>query len=301
MGRVEANLEVDVAGERSSSTLGLRSEWKLNPEAPIEIFDAMTQVGTLRDLVRLSCHCECALTSIWIHTAQDADALRVIRPLTSVGRAPCERSGFGRLFFTARLLPYGAETFARWWEMRTRYARAWTLLTVHDDGRFPNVGERFAVYARALEVLHHTDFATPKLAESERDDRIARALDAIPDDLKEWAEPLLQAAYAEYFRARMEEVVRSMGSVGSRLCGGNVEAFARSVTKTRNAIVHPPSADSRAVLDSHGQFWVGSALYWLGHSYLVMKLGMPEDELNRRLNTLPGTAEVEERMKQILS
>ncbi|MGD0322023.1 MAG: HEPN domain-containing protein [Acidimicrobiales bacterium] len=301
VGRVEANLEVDMKGWRSSATLGLRSEWKLNLEAPIEILDAMTQVGKLRDLVRLSCHCECALTSAWVHTAQNADDLRVIRPLTSVGRAPCERSGFGRLFFTARLLPVGDETFARWWQMRTHYARAWMLLTVHDDGRFPNVGERFAVYARALEALHHADFSTPKLAESERDERITRALDAISEDLKEWAEPLLQAAYAEYFRVRIEEVVRSMGSVGSRLCGGDVEAFARSVTKTRNAIVHPPSADSQAVLDSHGQYWVGSALYWLAHCYLVMRLGMPEQDLDSRLNTLPGAAEVEERMKQILS
>ena len=301
VGRVEASLEVDMAGSQSGSTVGLRSQWKLTPEAPTQLLDAIPQVGRLCDLVRLSCHCECALTSVWVRRAQSADDLRVISPLASVGRAPCQRSGFGHLFFTARRLPLDDGTFARWWEIRNHYARAWTLLTVHDDGRFPNVGERFAAYARALEALHHADFTTPKLAASERDERITRALEAIPEDLKEWAEPLLQAAYAPYFRGRIEEVLRAMGSVGFRLCGGDIEAFAGAVTKMRNAIIHPPATGSGTVLDSHDQFWVGSALYWLAHCYLVLKLGMSEGDLDKRLDTLPGAGEVEASMRKRFS
>jgi hypothetical protein len=136
---------------------------------------------------------------------------------------------------------------------------------------------------------------------SERDERITRALEAIPEDLKEWAAPLLQAAYAPYFRLRIEEVLRAMGSIGIRLCGGDIEAFARSVTKMRNAIIHPPAASSGTVLDSHDQFWVGSSLYWLAHCYLVLKLGMSEDDLDKRLDTLPGAHEVEASMRERFS
>ena len=173
VGRVEASLEVDTAGSQSGSTVGLRSQWKLTPEAPTQLLDAIPQVGRLCDLVRLSCHCECALTSVWVRTAQSADDLRVISPLASVGRAPCERSGFGRLFFTARRLPLDDGTFARWWEIRTHYARAWTLLTVHDDGRFPNVGERFAAYARAWRRCTTPTSRRPS-SQPPRDERIAR-------------------------------------------------------------------------------------------------------------------------------
>lgn len=262
VGRVEASLEVDMAGSQSGSTIGLRSQWKLTPEAPTQLPDAISQVGRLCDLVRLSCHCECALTSVWVRTAQSADDVRVISPLASIGRAPCQRSGFGRLFLTARRMPLGDGTFARWWEIRARYARAWTLLTVLDDGRFPNVGERFATYARAMEALHHADF------------------------------------HAKDFRVRVEEVLRAMGSVGIRLCGGDIEAFAGAVTKMRNDIIHPPATGSRTVLDSHDQFWVGSALYWLAHCYLVLRLGMTEGDLDKRLDTLPGAGEVEARMRE---
>ena len=179
------------------------------------------------------------------------------------------------------------------------------LLTEHDD---------LGVLVRLGPTARDNEAEEPAQAEVERerttaDDthcrsevpahRLDRDLGALHP--KEWAAPLLQTAYAPYFRVRIEEVLRARGSVGFRLCDGDIEACGQAVTKMRNAIIHPPTTGSGTNLESHDQSWVGSPLYWLAHCCLVRKLGMSEDDLDKRLDTLPGAHEVEASMRERFS
>jgi hypothetical protein len=185
--------------------------------------------------------------------------------------------------------------------MTEHYERGWMLLTVHDDGRYPNVGERLAGYARAIEALHHADFGAPKLAEEEQDERTKRVLEVVPDDLRVWVEGLLERSTPPQFRHRILAVLDYLGPPGLELCGGDPDAFAQAVTATRNFVTHPKVKARGVIKDVQGQVWVGSALYWIGHCYLVKRLGMHEDQLNVLIQRVPGTFEVVDRMKALMA
>jgi len=295
-GRVEFFVRARFSVANNATTIGNVGQVRFVATEPIALGELFVHAGRLRELVRLSTHCECAITSAYVGPAGRSVGLRVLRPLTSVGRRPCTRGASHNMFFTVRTIPGGSGAFDVWWSLRDRYRRAWSLLTVHDDGRFPNAGERFAAYVRAVEALHYVDFSTPRIAVAEKDERVAEALDALPPHLREWAEPLLTKAYADFFRARLRELIIYLGVVGTRLVGGDIEAFIDAATKTRNEVIHPPP-EQRKGLDEIGQIWMGTALYWIAHCYLVVRLGMSPDDLNRRLDRMPGAREVEERMR----
>jgi ApeA N-terminal domain 1 len=296
VGQVSVRFEPEFHSADYRSEVGLRGEVVVAMAAPIEHQVALTTAGVFRDLVRLATCCECALTSLTLNRPSDGARLRVVCHLAAVGREPCERDVFGHLLFDARTLPAGASAFQIWWRLRHRQAAAWNLLTMFDDDRILHLGERFSTYARSVEAIHQADFGFPQLAADERDERIIRALDILPEYLRGWAQPLLEGSTPPVFRHRIMEVVRDLEEVGEILAGGDVEAFALAVSATRNAIIHPEHRPSAHALDVDGRFWVGSALYWIGHAYLAHKLGMTLKSLASRLHSVSESSEVIRRM-----
>jgi hypothetical protein len=302
VGSVEIVSEPDYRHGGRHGDLGLRGELRLTTVAPVTHDEAIEMAGKLRALVRLATGCPCATTVLTLRREDSGSLLRVLRLMAAIGRKPCERgSGIGRQLFTAANLPNGADTFDRWWHMVERYERGWTLLTVHDDGRYPNVGERLAGYARALEALHHADYGAPNLAEERQDERSKRVLAAVPDDLEAWVAALLQKSTPPQFRHRILEVLKYLGDSGLRLCGGNPEIFALAVTSTRNFITHPKVKEKGVIKDVQGQLWVGSALYWIGFCYLVKKLGMTDDELASAVQRVPSLFDVTHHMDSLFA
>jgi hypothetical protein len=302
VGSVEIGSDPDYDHGGRHGDVGLRGELRLTSDTPIFHDEAIDQAGKLRALVRLATGCPCAITTLTLRLTGTGSLVKVLRLMAAVGRKPCERgTGLGRQLFTSAQLPAGAETFPRWWEMTEHYERGWMLLTVHDDGRYPNVGERLAGYARAIEALHHADFGPPKLAAEEQDERTTRVLEVVPDELQTWVEGLLQMSTPPQFRHRILAVLDYLGPSGLELCGGDPDAFAQAVTATRNFVIHPKVKDRGVIKDVQGQMWVGSALYWIGHCYLVKRLGVTEDELSTLIQRVPGTHEVVDRMKALMA
>lgn len=298
VGRVEIGVEPTFHSGQSSVELGLQARMTMEFLNPVGHDAALTTAGTLAALSRIATCCECAITSLTLVPAGLEDAqVRVLRHMAAVGRPTCSRQRFGRCLFSARSLPSAEDTFNHWWNLRERHSQGWRLLTLLDDTRRVSVSERFNIYARALEALHQKDFGHPQVAVAERDERVQRALEAIPDDLVDWAEPLLEASTPPVFRHRVAELVTSLGVTGV-LLAGEPGKFAHAVSATRNAVIHPEHKPSSQVLDQYWQYWVGSAMKWLGHAYLVRELGMPEAVLAQKLEVLPDAREVIDRMRE---
>jgi Apea-like HEPN/ApeA N-terminal domain 1 len=302
VGLVEVGADPDYEHGGRHGDVGLRGELRLTTLTPVDQEQAIEQAGKLRALVRLATACPCAITALTLRRSHTGSLVKVLRLTAAVGRKPCERgTGIGRQLFTVAQLPAGPETFALWWEMVERYQRGWTLLTVHDDGRYPNVGERLAGYARAIEAMHHADFGPPQLADEEQDERTKRVLAVVPDDLRDWVQGLLQNSTPPQFRHRILQVLNYLGSPGSELCGGDPDAFAQAVTSTRNYITHPKVKAKGIITDVQGQLWIGSSLYWIGHCYLVKRLGVTDDDLGLLIERIPGTYEVIQQMRVLMA
>jgi hypothetical protein len=123
--------------------------------------------------------------------------------------------------------------------------------------------DRFTEYAKAIEVLHHGEFGTSEAAEAERDERVQRALDALPFDLVEWATPLLEQSTPPIARHRLMEVVRALGAAGEAIVGGDVEAFALRAVMTRNFITHRSDNAAKKAVYGIQRLWHMFALGFL--------------------------------------
>ena len=160
---------------------------------------------------------------------------------------------------------------------------AWFRLCATDFVKLTNVDETFTAYCQALETLHSGDFPRTVLADDERDERIKRALAALPADLVGWAEPLLEASSPPVFRHRVIEMVQAAGPIGELFTGGDVGEFAARVSATRNPLTHPRAKRSRKfIADQDLRFEFGRALHFVGVAYLLHAVGVPVDDIAER-------------------
>lgn len=271
-------------------TVALKAQFRVHATPAVTLDEALAEAAKLRDLVRLSVGGPCAIEELEVRSAQVGDdgrpvwakvlrrspALMVPRPKTIDGYSMLVRRS---------ALPGGFETGLRTWrEIRERYRRAWVLLTTGDEARLRDPSGEFIAFSRAVESLHATDFGGSPAAVTERDERLERALSALPDDLVDWARPLLEASTPPYQRHRVMEVVAELGDVGVWLAGGDPEHYAAWVVGTRNFLVHPTGNAGKRVLHlDEDQFWFSMSLQWLGVAYILNRLGVTLAELDERL------------------
>ena len=202
--------------------------------------------------------------------------LRVLRRMAAVGREPCSRNRFGRCIFSARVLPSSLDTFNLWWNLRERHSQGWRMLTLLDDTRRASVCEHLGIYLprRALEALRQKDFGHPQTRESrERDERVQASIGG--------------DSRRSCWLGRAASGSLHASGVSSPHCGaGRVARYGWSAPcrRTRKvctggfrhpvmAVIHPEHKPSSHALDQYWQYWVGSAMKWLGHAYLVRGLG----------------------------
>jgi hypothetical protein len=199
-----------------------------------------------------------------------------------------------------RELPGGfAAGLTRWLQIRERLLRPWSLLTSQDEDRFVTDEEHFIARERTVEAIHAVDFGRSEAARAQRDERVRRALEAIPEELIPWATPLLEASTPPQARHSIIEVAHAVDPLGTELAGGDVEAFARRVIQTRNDVTHPSrKGTNRGVLVGEDRFWHGEALYWIAHLYFLAKLGLSVDELGARLPANSAYSQVVRHMAQ---
>jgi ApeA N-terminal domain 1 len=287
---VESQPEGEVSGHEA--TVALRTRFRLHPTVSVHWREAFDEARVLQDLVRLAAGEPCAFEEIQLRVRERDEHGRpvwvdMLRRTTALlrGRGKPVHS-FDQLFGRAST-PGGFEAgLRRWRELRERYRRAWGLMTASDDARGGDAGDQLVTYGRAIEVFHAVDFGGSPAALAERDERVEQAINALPEDLKDWARPLLEESTPPVARHRLMEIIDQLGVVGKGLAGNDPELFASYAVNTRNDLVHPTGVSAKRVLvEIDDIFWFGRALSWIATAYLLRKLGMSEsdvDEVVRR-------------------
>ena len=161
----------------------------------------------------------------------------------------------------------------------TRIADRGNALTANDDARVIDGEQQFVDATRAIEAFHAVDFEGTPEANAERDARIQRAMEAMPEEFTDWARPLLEGSTPPAARHRIHVFIARLGDVGLWLAGDHPELFARYVNATRNHPVHPPRSLKDVLTESDGIIWLGRSLRWLSTLYLLGELGMTNDNL----------------------
>jgi ApeA N-terminal domain 1/Apea-like HEPN len=203
-----------------------------------------------------------------------------------------------QMLFDRPNAPNGFDSsLARWVEMTERYSSAWRSLTSYDSHKVKNPDELLLGYTRALEVIHHVQFGEPQLAENERDERISRAIEYLPDDLKDWAIPLLEASSPPRFRHRVLEIVESLNALGTALAGGDPDGFSRRIVSTRNRLTHPEHRRSPNEIPAGAdRFRHALAIYWLCLGRLLVAIGFDVASVEAILRRHPETSTLIDQM-----
>ena len=237
----------------------------------------------LRDLVSFSTWTPTAIESVALKAVKDGSWVRLLVRTNDLRRARGMGLRPDEMALRLADLPGGFEVaLRRWWEMCETFENTLKLAISVLQAPFVYDEDRFVAFTRAIESLHSTDFLASPAAIDERDQRVQRAIDALPGDLRDWAAPLLEESTPPIARHRIMEVIRSLGDVGDLLAGGDVEAFAHRVISTRNYLTHPTKKLKKKALTGIDRFWHAHALAFLVQAALLVRLGVPTGELAGR-------------------
>jgi hypothetical protein len=298
---VETQPEIHEDG--SEITVGIHGRVRYTFATPVTWKVAYAEAQFFRDLIRFATASPTAITNIHMRPAGEEGQVRMVELLlrtTAMDRKRSTDVHPHEMLFDIVGIPGGFEAGVRLWRrLRERFGRAWDDITSGDDAAVVHVPERFVSYTRAIEVLHARDHGKSEAAAVEQTARIERAVAAIPEDLREWAQPLLEASSPPIARHRVRDIVTSLGEMGTSVAGGDVEMFALRVVTTRNELIHPTGRSRKHLLESLEQRYLyARSLYWLALAYLFLKMGASRDELSR-MGAIPEVLTTIERMRAL--
>jgi hypothetical protein len=256
---------------RLDASVELAAQVVVEPPTALLVDACLQTADLVRSFLRLCMGTQTAITELSIREVGSSRPLRMIYRSVALGGKASSQQKRHDMFAARQDLPEGlGRALEAWAELLARHDQAWFRLCATDFVKLTNVDEAFTSYCQALETLHGGDFSRPVLADEERDERISRALAALPADLAGWAEPLLEASSSPVFRHRIIELVQATRPVGDPFTGGDVEEFAARVSATRNPLTHPRARRSpRFIADQDLRFEFGRALHFIGVAYLL--------------------------------
>jgi len=269
---------------RLNASVALAARVVVEPAAALSVDVCLETAELVRSFLRLCIGTQTAITELHVREVGSSRSMGLVYRSIAFGGKSSSQQKRHDMFAARPDLPGGlGRALESWARQLSRHDQAWFRLCATDFVKLTNVDETFTAYCQALETLHSGDFPCTVLADDERDERIKRALTALPVDLVGWAEPLLEASSPPVFRHRVIEMVQAVGPIGELFTGGDVGEFAARVSATRNPLTHPRAKRSRKfIADQDLRFEFGRALHLVGVAYLLHAVGVPVDDIAER-------------------
>jgi len=189
----------------------------------------------------------------------------------------------------------------RWLQLHDECQRALEPLRDVLEDPFPSQVDRFVAYAKAAEGLHAALYGSVPTAVQERDERVSRALASLPDDLVEWARPLLEHSTPPVARHRILALIGEAGPLANSLVADDPEGFAFRVVQTRNFLTHPTRGQKKAILTALDLHLHAEALIWLVRITFLGALGFSIDEVETMVRDTRGFLDAEHGMVQFVA
>ena len=283
----------DVVGDTPMDWIGFLGKW----------------ISPLRSLVEFATTLPCASQDIYLHTTtaktERRDGWVELLFRSSDLRRPDREatlSGQGTFLFTAASMKNGfGDGLERWLQLHDECQRALEPLRDVLEDPFPSQVDRFVAYAKAAEGLHAALYGSVPTAVQERDERVSRALASLPDDLVEWARPLLEHSTPPVARHRILALIGEAGPLANSLVADDPEGFAFRVVQTRNFLTHPTRGQKKAILTALDLHLHAEALIWLVRITFLGALGFSIDEVETMVRDTRGFLDAEHGMVQFVA
>lgn len=277
IGHAEGHLKVEVSFDIAQ---GSRMTWE----------DAWTVwTLSLRDLLSMLSGEPCSVGQVVLrstggHTA--TPGVRLLRRTSDLRRRPRKPLSTDDFIIHAGNLPGGFEEGLRKWLEIIHSRRSIAIREIADvlHAPFPYVEDEFLAYTRAIGPLLNEDtkLASADAAHSEQQQWLNDVREALPQHLRDGVMAQLNPPGPNE-RHRLLALIDHLDPVGAWLTGGDPAGFAARVIATRGQLVHPSHDPQPKLLEGLELVQHTHALGWLVRALIVSGLGMPIDELGRRL------------------
>jgi hypothetical protein len=176
------------------------------------------------------------------------------------------------------------DLIVRWFDLRDELRDTFVLLNAPLHARSIYDEHRYSSTFQSAEHLAKKRTPSKDRSPEEHDRRVSAIVNAAresgvnqPD--VDWAERVLKARNDKPLATLIEQLATSTGSIGAQIIAA-LPRFARISTQARTGVSHP---GLRRRLGPAGRYWLADALRWIIRARLLMDLGVPVEEVQRRV------------------
>jgi hypothetical protein len=144
---------------------------------------------------------------------------------------------------------------------------------------------RYASMFQAAEALAKDKFVSKDLSKDDHNAHVAAVIDAargagVDDKVLGWAGRILQSRNDLPLKDLMGELLEDSGLFDAAARA----ALAPRMTAARTGVAHGGAKGT----DTLTRYWLGQVLLWVLRGYFVRELGVPAEEVQRRIARNPG-------------
>jgi hypothetical protein len=190
------------------------------------------------------------------------------------------------ILHTATML--ASDLLPKWFDLRQELRESLTLLLAPFYAPFTYEENRFASYFQSMEAYHgarKSKYGSAELPKADHKQRVAAVVSALEDahltdDMTQWAKNVIQGRNDKPLSKRVEDVVRSTGSLGEELLSSAPD-FCKNVVWARTGVSH---GGANGGLSSASRHWHGEILLWIMRARILQDLGVHDacDRVRKR-------------------
>lgn len=182
------------------------------------------------------------------------------------------------------------ELIPRWFQLRRELHEVLVLLhTQHYADFLFNEHLYSSVFQSAEALADARGFSGREKSRAEHRARVdeivsAARVSGVSEEAISWAERILRSRNDKPLWRQIHDLVASTGEVGREVFAASPE-FGQIAAGARTGVSHGGAAKK---LDAAGRFWHADVLRWVIRAKILTDLGLPEDEVERRVLTRGG-------------
>lgn len=180
------------------------------------------------------------------------------------------------MVFTLADIPF-EELLPRWWHVREQFQAPCNILIGARYTTEPYVETSVITAVAAAEAFHKALNEAPPISQEELDDLIRRAVDAMPDDRKDWIKAVIPRGHS--LKQRLDQLAQRLPDSCRELLLPAPQVWARAASRARNDLSH----SGKSSADAGSLYTVMRVTRAVVLINILVELGMPEDRILKAL------------------
>ena len=171
------------------------------------------------------------------------------------------------------------ERLSKWFALYDEMPSAFAMLAEYGrSGPATPWEDRLLYLARFFEQYHRARYTGRRLPRDEFKERRRQVKDALPEDLGQWVDSILQGGNERRLAERLQELVEDLGESVCEVIA-DPQAFSKAVTDTRNYYTHYSERKGAQVARQLDLVVMVRTLWIVARACVLRELGLPVREV----------------------